>query len=489
MALAASLPAMMKLSPRRSRSLFLLSLTLSLGMTVTVHAQSTPHLETLLQSKGIQDGDNFGYALAFDGERSLLIGVPVAIEDEGEREGQVHLWSRTAGGNWVPGAILRGPQETALGFGASLALDDQTLVVGAPDSLAQSTKSGEVYVYRRSSGGGWSLTQRLTPPTNQADDRFGWSVAIEGNTLVVGAPGEDTAPKKKDSGAIYIYERSGSGTWTLSSKELAPNAAARDSFGQAVAIDQGRIAAGAPGQLGVTLSGAPSGTPQAGRVHLYRKSGNAWRNSSSAFLQNPMPTERFGSSLAFDQGTLLVGAPGYDIIDRNSANPQATAVLNRGIAYVMRQVGSSWRKQMEFKPVDSRSETYFGSSLRSDAGRVIIGSRVRGSNPRAGRADLWSRTPNSTAWTYMAGLEPAPRTASGNRLRNLGFGDAVAIKGDFAVVGAPFADRSSATNTGAAYAYRLSGPSSAPALPAWLQLLTGLSLAFAATASWRVSRA
>lgn len=115
-------------------------------------------------------------------------------------------------------------------FGTFVAIDGDTVIVGAAD---HNGGTGAAYVFTRS-GSTWSQQQKLEPLDGEAGDRFGTSVAISGETAIVGAPGDDDIDVQ--AGAAYAFVRSG-GVWSLEEKLLVPGAIADDTIGSDVAID------------------------------------------------------------------------------------------------------------------------------------------------------------------------------------------------------------------------------------------------------------
>lgn len=167
----------------------------------------------------------------------------------------VTVFGRT-GSAWAPEQFLLTPDGGDDDFGASVAISGDTLVIGAPSNSRVVPGSGTVFVYRRGFAG-WVLEAALKASNAEQSDDFGRSVAIDGDTIVVGAPGEDsaatgvngTAPGPDDnsqsaSGASYVFRRSGT-SWTQEAYLKASNTGANDGFGHSVAISGDTIAVSA----------------------------------------------------------------------------------------------------------------------------------------------------------------------------------------------------------------------------------------------------
>ncbi|HMP41490.1 MAG TPA: hypothetical protein PKA05_14000, partial [Roseiflexaceae bacterium] len=229
------------------------------------------------------DGDRFGTAVAIDGTR-ILAGAPGA--DSGSTRGAAYIFEQV-GDSWDE--VMRLSSDT-IGdhfFGWSVALDGDLAAIGAPYTGNGIEQTGSVALFRHNSTT-WNREQRLaTGASGGALDRdlFGWIVALDGNTLVVGAYLGNRA---------YVFTESG-GSWTEQEELTGPTG----QFGYAVAIDGGTIAVGAP--LNNT------GGTNIGIVAIFNSSAGGWVDAGT--LQPPALANgsRFGSAVALVGGTLLVG--------------------------------------------------------------------------------------------------------------------------------------------------------------------------------------
>ncbi len=324
---------------------------------------------------------------------------------------------------------------------------------------------------------------------SQVGDQMGKSVAIDGNTAVVGAPfelssstGINSTPNELglDSGAVYVFVRSGT-TWTQQAY-LKPNAfgASKDKwFGYAVGISGDTIVVGAPFEDSSTLG--INSTPNeladnAGAVYVFTRTGTAW--SQQAYIKpqavgTTQAGDSFGWAVAISGNTIAVGAP---IEDGSATNPIDETQQDSGAAYVFTRTGTTWTQQAYFKAIGGGTIAgdLYGWSVGLHGDTLIVGAPFEGSStlgvnstaneaaPLAGAAYVYTRAPNG--WSQQAYLKPAAvgTTQAGDR-----FGWAVAVYGDTAVVGAPFEDSSttgvnSTPNelgnlSGAAYVFTRSG--------------------------------
>jgi hypothetical protein len=196
-------------------------------------------------------GQNFGYAVAIDGDTAAICAY-VATVDGNMFQGAVYLFDRIDGA-WTETRKLTASDGAAFGqFGESLALEGDTLLVG---SNGADGFRGAVYVFERSAAG-WQETAKLLAGDGAGADNFGWSVSIKGSTAVVGAPYADV-DGNADQGAAYVFTRAG-GVWSETQKLVSGDGAAGDEFGRDV-DNSGAVAligapqasvAGSPGQGG-----------------------------------------------------------------------------------------------------------------------------------------------------------------------------------------------------------------------------------------------
>lgn len=287
-------------------------------------------------------------------------------------------------------------------FGLALAVNADTAVVGAPaDARPVGANAGSVYVFTRNDAG-WSK-QRLFPNDAAAGDRFGTSVAVKGDTLIVGAPLADPNAKA-DSGAAYIFDRAGT-VWTQRPRLTAGIAAAGDQFGSAVALVLPWAFIGAP------RNDAPS-LPDAGSVSAFLFNGTAWTEQQRLTAGDASAGATFGSTLAASGDSVLIGAP-----NANAAT---------GRAYVFLNTSGTWVQDAGFLPPGfvPTSGGGFGSAVALEGDIAVIGA------PIAAKAWLFDR--QTGPWALRASLIPEDF----NPVPPL-FGSSVAISGDLVLVGAP----------------------------------------------------
>lgn len=290
-----------------------------------------------LEATGGAEGDHFGASLALAGD-TLVVGAP------GRIPAAVYVFVRI-GGTWLQQVRIDSPGgAAAAGFGAAVALSGERLAVGverADDS------AGAVYLYLRS-GTVWNPEARLVAEDAAAGDRFGRAVALRGDELVVGAPFEAGAAAGGFArGAVYLFMRFQE-KWSQGPKFVANNPANGDLLGLSVALEDGRI-----------FAGAPMADAGVGAALLFQLAGSNW--SQWARLSPPVgaPGDRFGWSVAFaGDGGLLVGAP--------------YALDGCGSATVFRSAGSAWNPSSEARLDAPLPAAMAGWAVAAEGKRFVV---------------------------------------------------------------------------------------------------------------------
>lgn len=315
-------------------------------------------------------------------------------------------------------------------FGSSVALSGTTLVVGAKGDDTGATRAGSVYVFDLTSGIP-VLFETLNNPTPEGSDLFGESVAISGSIVVVGAEGDESGAFA--SGSAYVYDVSG-GSAVLLETINNPEPSENDRFGNSVAVSGDRVVVGAH-QDDTTAY-------DAGSVYVYDLSGGSAVLTQT--LNNPDFTDgrRFGSSVAVDGDTVVVGAP-----------DGSTAASGAGIAYVYDlQTGAAVLTSALVHPTASPHGN-FGASVAIKGDRLIIGTPLDDTTTDdAGSAFVYELS-GGTAVLFASIDNPAP--GEGDQ-----FGFSVAVSGDTVLVSAHL-DDTFTTDSGSTYVYDLSGGATA----------------------------
>ena len=282
-------------------------------------------------------------------------------------------------------------------------------------------------------------------------DIFGVSVAISGNTMVVGASGEDSSTTTvnsvpdelaTDAGAAYVFVRSGN-SWTLQAYLKAFNAGAEDYFGRRVAISGDTVVVSAEGEDGSGAGINPPVdelAPSAGAAYVFTRTGNTWSPQAYLKADNSESQDLFGIGLAISGNTIVVGAYNEDGSGAGVNPPDSNNLPNSGAAYVFVRNGNTWSQQAYLKASNPGLTDQFGEAVSISGDTMIVGAinedtGAAGVNPvpdeissRAGAAYIFVR--NGNTWSQQAFLK-----ASNPGTSDL-FGISVGISGDTAVVGA-----------------------------------------------------
>ena len=220
------------------------------------------------------------------------------------------------------------------GAGGAVDVDRDTMIVGVPGfDLPSKSGAGAAVVFRWQ-GTSWVEEARLTATDAAAGDRFGTSVAIQGNTAVVGAYLHDL-PSKTDAGAVYVFQRSGT-TWTQIAKLTASNSAANDNLGISVDLDGDTILAGA--WLKTLL------TSQQGAAYVFtRNAAGTWSQQAQLSDVNGTASDWFGNRVALEGDTAVIASPGDDVIFTDRGTEQ---IYTRSGTTWTRRCFRCWRVQM-----------------------------------------------------------------------------------------------------------------------------------------------
>ncbi len=266
-------------------------------------------------------------------------------------------------------------------FGESVAISGDTVVVGAPGA-----NLAFVFVKR---GGVWKQQAVLQASNRQDRDRFGGSVAISGDIIVVGARAESSSATEIDgngadngapaAGAAYIFVRRG-GTWSQEAYLKASNACPYDHFGASVAVSGDTVYVGAPDEDGSTkgIGGkqmSETDTPDSGAVYVFSRSGAAWVQKAYIKASNAEDYDRFGSSVAASGDTLVVGAPYESSASKGVDGDQAdNAASLAGAAYVFVCGNGVWSQEAYLKASNAGKSDEFGRHVAISGDTVLVGA-------------------------------------------------------------------------------------------------------------------
>jgi hypothetical protein len=221
-------------------------------------------------------------------------------------QGAVYIFTGS-GSSWSQQTKILG-EASGDYFGQDVSVDGDNLLVGAP----YAGTGGAAFVYTRS-GTTWTLEQKLTASNASASDHFGWTLAIDGDNLIVGAPNEDS--EGSDAGAAYIFTRSGT-TWSQQAKITASDGAANDDFGTRVSIDVSTAPA-------TVVVGAPGAVSGAGAAYVFTRNGTTWTQKAKLTSASSSSDSFGGSCALIDDDVIVVG----DSLDDTGATNKGAATF------------------------------------------------------------------------------------------------------------------------------------------------------------------
>ncbi len=410
-------------------------------------------------------GDHFGTSVAIAGE-TIVVGAPGT---ENFQPGAAYVFVRT-GSTWTQQPPLMASDGVGFtSFGKAVAIDGNTVVVGAVRDAGVAVNAGAAYVFTHS-GSTWTEEKKLTASDGAANDFFGESVTvstdtivvgsrdfvyvyeldgttwtetkltaadmstgdgfgravvIEDDTIVVGAEFDDD--KGSNSGSAYVFTRDGSGTWSQQQKLTASDGASNDRFGR-VALD---------GNLLVVGAWAKSATT--GAVYVFERFGGHWSQRSKLTGSNPIGFPRFGWTVGVSNNAVAVGAFQDGLI-----GPEG------GVAYMFDVDPAAVTQTESVKLSSPASTASFGAYLDLNANGTVAAVGALGEEDlgfsNAGAVHVFRF--DGTDWVAEARLAPMMEDVAANNT----FGEAVAIAGDALLVGATGVD-----GQGAAYVFRFDG--------------------------------
>ncbi len=433
----------------RGRLLVLVGLAVLLALALPGPAQAASLSEVKkLTASDAQAGDNFGISVAISGDTAV---VAARFEDsEGTNAGAAYVFQRNQGGqgNWGQVKKLTASDaEAGDYFGTSVAIYGDTAIVGARFESAGGFQAGAAYVFRRDLGGpdNWGEVAKLTASDAQATDWFGATVAVSGDTAVVGAYLEDAGGDF--AGAAYVFQRDqgGASNWGEVTKLTASDAEAGDSFGASVAVSGDTAVIGAFQE--------DAGGDSAGAADVFQRGQGGperWGEVTKLIASDADAGDFFGVGVAVSEDTVVVGAN----------NDDAGGSL-AGAAYVfMRDQGGTdnWGEVTKLAASDAEAGDFFGSGVAVSDDIAVVGAfREDAGGDNAGAAYVFQRDQGSQdGWGEVKKLMASDAQAGDS------FGIRVAVSDGTAVVGAYFED-AGGNSAGAAYVF---GSGAGPLVPA-----------------------
>jgi len=358
-----------------------------------------------------------GNAVVIAGER-IVVGAP----NEDAAKGAVHVYRYdNSTMTWLEEQKLTA-SDGAAGerFGFSVAIADDRIVVGSPFDNDNGLQSGSAYVFRfYPETMSWLQEQKIIASDGAPSDRFGASTAIAGDRIIIGSPLDDD--KASRSGAVYVYRLNSGTMWVQEQKFVASDGAEEDTLGISVAMEGDRIVAGA------------IQTNRFGSAYVFNGMSGGWEFETKLAPHDGIVGSLFGNSVSINGDRIVVGTGFADD------------------AYVFRRNNDTmqWTTEQKLEPFDGTLFIEFGSAVAIAGDRIIAGAPAR--NGGRGAVYVFGLDPDTRRWVQtqiLTGTDASFRPQ---------FGQAVAVSGERIVAGEP--------GSGAAYIYRFTSDSDGDGVP------------------------
>lgn len=373
--------------------------------------------------------DWFGFSVGISGD-TAIVGSILDFVGANVDQGSATIFTR-ANNVWSEQATLIAPDGAARDeFGLSVAIDGDTAVVGAyKDDIGANENQGSVWIFVRN-GSTWTQQAKLIANDGEDSDLFGYSVAIDGNTVVIGAVGVDVGPYAS-YGAAYVFSRTGS-SWNQQAKLVPTGGFTSDNFGLEVAIDGNTLVVS-------TGSHDVGANQNQGAAWVYVRSGNSWTQQAKLTASDAKIYDEFGRSIAIDGSTIVVGS-----LAKIGANEY------QGAAYIFERIGGAWTEQTRVTASDGAYNDRFGISVALEGDTFVVGSYGDDLGEHENQGSIYIYTRDQGTWR----LKTKRSASDGATYDDLGV--AVAISGDDIIATAYGDDVGSNLDQGSAYIFNVS---------------------------------
>ncbi|MBL4697842.1 MAG: hypothetical protein JKX70_03310 [Phycisphaerales bacterium] len=324
--------------------------------TALVQAQEcAPSQGTKLTSASAMPDDHFGASVAGDND-ILVIGVP-DDDEHGETAGAVYVY-RLIDQEWVQEAKLES-EDISEGdlFGNWVSIDENLIVIGAPGDDDNGNNSGSAYIFKFV-GGQWVQETKLNPSDAGSTDFFGGAVSISGSSVVIGATRNDELGT--NAGSAYVFSFDG-GQWNEQAKLLASDGEAFDAFGVSLCISGDTVIIGAPED---DDSGNSSGS-----AYIFTRTDSRWTQQAKLIADDGGASDFFAISVGISGNNAVIGSYWDD-----------DAMSNAGAAYIFAFDGKQWTQQTKLFASDASLGAQFGFSVSIQGNTVMVGANKEDSS-------------------------------------------------------------------------------------------------------------
>ena len=320
-------------------------------------------------------------------------------------------------------------------FGRSIDMDGDYIVVGAPYDDDNGSNSGSAYIYKKQGDGSVVQLAKLLPDDGSASYSFGSSVAINGNYIVVGSPFADEN-NLNNSGSVYIFENNGLDSFSQLQKITITNTTSYASFGVSVDIEGDYVVAGA--------SGDDEKGSYSGAAYVFKLQGGIFSEVQKLLASDGQTSNYFGNAVSINKDYIVIGSS-------RDSNGGGSSV---GSVYIFKNNGQDiFNELQKLSPDEKIDYGYFGKSVDMDGDYIAVGTSTNNeSNNTAGLAYLFKKDSSDT-FTQVAKL-----TALDGESYDY-FGDSVSINGDYVTVSA-YSDDNTYYDSGSIYIFKNDGSDS-----------------------------
>ena len=312
-------------------------------------------LDPKLDDPDIEDGAEFGRAVAVKGN-VIVVGARFAKSGSTEKAGAAYIYKKTNGAWSFVQKVTAEDSAAEDNFGRALARDNDLLVVTARKEDVSVENDGAAYVFRQR-GGTWIQEAKLRASDSTVQARFGQSVAVRGNLVVVEARDANT-PVTDGAGAVYLFSHS-QGRWNQYAKLYAGDGAAGDQFAFNVAVSGNLIAVGA-------RRADPVGKKDAGAVYLFQVQGKGWHQVDKLTASDAKEGDELGHSVAMSNDFIAAGARRTDIDGKK----------DQGAVYLFKWSGNRWMEEAKITASDGGAGDEFGHSLSAHGNKIAVGANI-----------------------------------------------------------------------------------------------------------------
>ncbi len=426
-----------------------------------------------LLASDADDADNFGVSVSLFGDKALVGNSN--NNDAGADSGSAYIFEFD-GTDWLE--ITKFTASNAgfnHRFGSSVSLSNNRVLIGASGENSSGTNTGAAYIFEFNNKT-WTQTQKLNATDAQANAKFGNSVSLIGNRVLI------TAVTDTNKGAAYVFNFNGN-TWSLSQKLTASDATAQDEFGFAASLTNDRFVVGAHlddsngnnsgsvyvfyknginwsqsqkvlavagtqaadgyfGSVSISNNRALIGVPGDGCAYIFDFDGNNWIQTQKIIAVNGSFSNRFGISVSLSGNRALIGAS-------NQVNFSNNIGFNGGAAYIFDFDGDNWTQTRKIMATDGAAGDRFGFSVSLSGNRALVGAFLNdGHIISSGSAYIFNF--NGTIWTQTTKIIALDGETGDD------FGNSVSLSGNRALIGAQ-RDNDHGFFSGSAYIFDFDG--------------------------------